>query len=399
MEENMKLKPLASAGQARMSYAVAPPDFDLDRATQEITPWDQAVFRELTTTQLSEEQIRRVREAWQEFPRQKQVLAIHWHPEWVPLKLVDERIRGTFPNSRLNLIIPTQHNELMTMGEYAGVEVDCYSSGFNRKVQLLLHFKADRVKNADVLKSMLEHTFKYRSGQLFEYMDTIVNPEFDDRLQAAAAETGANEELIALVRFYTARLKQMVFDFETETPRVMIKNKLVSEYLDTQRERHPDVMINRAQLLLKAVKQIVKTHFSLDYFFRASEVIEEARGLGGGVVIPHPEQFWPILLADYDVDGWEVWNPQSQEYTDFLIGALSHQNKLRRTNRRKLLVFMGDDTHMSVKIRDPKRLEQSKLEREVGLQPAWDDIGIRKSLSLTGANRTKVMEQYMERLG
>jgi hypothetical protein len=60
---------------------------------------------------------------------------------------------------------------------------------------------------------------------------------------------------------------------------------------------------------------------------------------------------------------------------------------------------MGDDTHMSVKIRDPKRMEHSKLEREVGLQPAWDDIGIRKSLSLTGANRARVIDEYMERLG
>ncbi len=47
------------------------------------------------------------------------------------------------------------------------------------------------------------------------------------------------------------------------------------------------------------------------------------------MVIPHPEQFWPILLADYDVDGYEVWNPQSREYTDFLIRALDNQNKRR----------------------------------------------------------------------
>jgi hypothetical protein len=398
MKETIKLKPTDSAGQARMSYAVAPPDFNLERAVQEITPWDEGVFRELTSTLLSEEQMRRVREAWQVYPRQKRVMAIHWHPEWIPMDLVDERIRATFPNSELNLIIPTQHNEILTMGDYAGVEVDCYSSGFNRKVQLLLHFKADRIKHADVLRSMLDHTFKYRSGQLFEFMDTIVNPEHEDRLLEAAAETGANDELIALVRFYTARLRRMVFDLERETPPTMIKNKLVTEFLDAQRERHPDVLINRALLLVKAVKQIVKANFSLDYFFRASEVIEEARGLGGGVVIPHPEQFWPILLADYDVDGWEVWNPQSREYTEFLIGALNHQNNLRRPNRRKLLVFMGDDTHLSVKIRDPNRLERSKLEREVGLQPAWDDIGIRKSLSLTGANRAWVIDQYMERL-
>ena len=379
--------------------AVPPRDFDPDRAVRDIPEWDLAVFKALITTELSPDQVSSVLEPWMVLPRQREVLAVHWHPEWIPLEMVERRIRATFPNSESNLVIPTQHNELMTLGEYAGVEVDCYSSGFNRKVQLLLHFKANRLDDrAGVLRSMLDHTFKYRSGQLFEYMDSIVEPEYEGRLSEAAEETGANEELVALVRFYTTRLRRLVYDHESETPPMMIKNKLVHEFLNAQRERHPDTMINRALMLIRAVKKIVKHHFSLEYFFRASEVIEEARSLGAGIVIPHPEQFWPILLADYDVDGWEVWNPQSREYTEFLITALNHQNKLRRPGRRGLLVFMGDDTHLSVKIRDPKSQERSKVEREVGLQPAWDDIGIRKTLSLAGAGRAKVIEEYKGRL-
>jgi hypothetical protein len=327
------------------------------------------------------------------------VLAIHWHPEWIPLEMVAKRIEAMFPGRQDELIIPTQHNHLMNWDGYSGVEVDCYSSGFNRKVQLLLHFKTERVREAGVLKSMLEHTFKYRSGQLFDFMDSVINPDFEDRMQEAALETGAGEDLVAFTRFYTTRLKKLLEDNEQITPRFMIKNKLLSEYISAQRNNFPEGVVKRALVLLKAVKEIVKRNFSLEYFFRASEVIEEVRGLGGGVLIPHPEQFWPILLADYDVDGYEVWNPQSREYTEFLIRALTNQNKRLSDHRRPLLIFMGDDTHLSVKVGDPARQEPAKLEREVGLQPAWDELAIRKSLSLAGASRAGFMAEYRERLG
>ncbi|MEW5721580.1 MAG: hypothetical protein AB1896_00620 [Thermodesulfobacteriota bacterium] len=376
-----------------------PPDYSLDRAVGDIGAYDHAVFLDLIDTNLSPEQSGRVAGPWQVLPRQKEVLAVHWHPEWIPLELIARRVSGTFPESRKNLVIPTQHNELMVWGDYAGVEMDCYSSGFNRKVQLLLHFKASRLAGAGALRSMLAQTLKYRSSQLFEFMDSIVLPQCEDRMAQAVAETGASEEVAALARFYTARLRKMFRDHETEIPPIMIKNKLVLEFIQSQRRRHPQALINRALLLVRSVKEIVKRNFSLEHFFRASEVIEEARAWGGGVVIPHPEQFWPILLADYDVDGWEVWNPESQEYTKFLIGALNTQNRIPRSGRKKLLVFMGDDTHMSVKIRDPGSQEPGRLEREVGLQPAWEDMGIREKLRSVGASRLQTIEEYLERLG
>jgi len=385
--------------QPAAAKPVAPSDFSPDRAVKEIDDWDQFIYRYLVSTELTPEQVQRVADPAMVYPKQKNVLALHWHPEWIPLDLIARRIEAMFPNRESELVIPTQHNQFMTWGDYAGVEIDCYASGFNRKVQLLLHLRADKAAEAGVLRSMLNHTFKYRASQLFEFMDSIVNPNLEERLQEAATETGANAELVALVRFYTARLRRLIEENESLTSLEMIKNKLVSEFIDAQRRRHPDLLINRALLLVKAVKNIVKRHFSLDYFFRASEVIEETRSLGGGIVIPHPEQFWPILLADYDVDGYEVWNPESREYTEFLITALNNQNKRERSDRPPLLIFMGDDTHMSVKIRDSGWQERSKLEREIGLQPAWEDIAIRKSLSLANASRARVIELYRERLG
>lgn len=66
-------------------------------------------------------------------------------------------------------------------------------------------------------------------------------------------------------------------------------------------------------------------------------------------MIPHPEQFWPILLTGYDVDGVEVWNPQSHRYTNFLVSVLNEKNRRMDSSERPLLIFMGDDTHMSEK--------------------------------------------------
>lgn len=371
--------------------------FDLD-AAPDISEADQELYQQIVSTVLSPEQRARVENPDNSFPRQKDLLAIHWHPEWIPMELTMARMEAMFPNVESRLVIPTQHNQLLTLGRYAGVEVDCYASGFKRKVQLLLHFEAAKVAEAGVLKSMLAHTFKYRTGQLFQFIDTLVQPEHADDLEEAVTATGAGEEVVAFVRFYAARLAKLIDTNEADTPPAMIKNKLLIEFIEAQCERRPQINQKRALLLLKAAKQIVKRNFALEYFFRASQVIEEVRGLDGGVVIPHPEQFWPILLADYDVDGYEVWNPQSREYTEFLIKALTRKNHGRLKGRRELLIFMGDDCHMSVKIKDPAKVEPSKLEREVGLQPAWDELSIRKTLSLSDASRAQVIREYAARL-
>lgn len=364
----------------------------------EPTPRDEAIFRELISVELDAEQRLRLVTPPAVHPRQHSVLAVHWHPEWIPMDLAMARLEASFPNSQNQLIIPTQHNELLTLGGFAGVEIDCYSSGFNRKVQLLLHMRAERLERADVLRSMLLHTFKYRGGQLWEFLDSLTEASLEERMQQGAAETGANEEVVAFARGCANKLRALLVEREAEVPPMMIKNKLVSEFIAAQRPHQPERLINRALMLVKAVKQIVKSEFSLQYFYRASEVIEEARGLGAGVVIPHPEQFWPILLAEYDVDGYEVWNPQSREYTEFLISVLNRQNKTQRQGRRPLLVFMGDDTHMSEKAKDPALQDKAKAAREVGLQPAWEDPAIRKALMLAGMDRQRVIDEYRGRL-
>lgn len=364
----------------------------------ELTAEDEQVFRQITSQDLSPEQAERIVTPWQVQTRQEEVLGIHWHPEFIPMELIKQRIQATYPHVQRELIIPTQHNELTVFGQYSGVEVDCYSHGFQRKVQLLLHFRTTNLDGADVLKAMLDHTFRYRSSQLFALLDMVTNTKFEDYVQLAVEETGVDAEVVRFARVQAKKLLLLLEKHEQTIPRGMIKNKLIREFIDAQGPLFPDTLVNRAQVLLKSIKHMAKENFPLTYFYRTSEFIEEARSLGGGVVVPHPEQFWPILLADYDVDGYEVWNPQSREYTEFLINVISRQNKNRSVDQRQLLVFMGDDTHMSEKLKDPRQADAQKYYRDIGMQPAWDDLSIRKSLIVGNVSRAGVIQEYRARL-
>ena len=371
---------------------------DLEAIAREVTPWDQDAFRRCTTVELTEIERERVATPERSFPQQEEILAVHWHPEHVPLELIVRRVQKLYPNRGDQLIIPTQHNVLMGLGGFSGVEVDCYSRGFNRKVQLLLHFEDSKVREAPVLRNMLAHTFRYRTSQLFEYMRTVTDPALEERVQRAAGKTNTDEDIVAFTRIHVAKLQQLIEDNWASTPKESIKNKLVRNFFEELRALYDERVINKAQVFLKAVKEVVKEGFSLSYFYRASEIIEEARGLGAGIVIPHPEQFWPILLADYDVDGIEVWNPQSHEYTEFLISAVQRRNRTRAHGDRPVLVFMGDDCHMSEKLLPPGARDPEKGVREVGLQPAWDDLSIGKHLIVQGISRAGVIEEYRARL-
>jgi hypothetical protein len=364
---------------------------------EDITPRDEEIFSKITCFQLTPEQIKRITTPEACFPSEKSLLAIHWHPEFVPLDVITRRIDAMFPNIQESLIIPTQHNVIMSLNNFSGVEVDCYSSGFNQKVQLLLHFKTENLQRADVLKSMLHHTFKYRSSQLFEYIHTITSPN-EDWTNKAANDTGSGASLVRFVRIYVSKIKAMLDRNINSIPQDAIKNKLIRDFFDGLRPIYGDRLINRAQIYLTAVKQIVKAHFSNKYFYKTSEIIEEARSLNAGIVIPHPEQFWPILLADYDVDGYEVWNPQSMRYTEFLISVLNEKNKKRRPRQRELLIFMGDDTHMSEKVKDPAIQDPVKACREIGVQDAWDDFSICKQLICGNIDKAKVIREYRNRL-
>lgn len=364
----------------------------------EVGDADVQTFLRLIRQDLAADQEERIRRPELCLPRQTDVIAVHWHPEFVPLEAVQARVDAMFPNREQALIIPTQHNVLMTYGDYAGVEVDCYSRGFNRKVQLLVHFEKSRIERADVFKAMLAHTFRYRAQQLFEFLDTILLPSMEGRRARAVDDVGAEEEVVSFVRGHARNFRTLFDTFEDRIPIDAIRNKLLMNYFETLVDRHSAHLVHDAGRLLRAIKLVVKEHFSPEYFYRTEEVIEEVRSLGGGIVIPHPEQFWPILLAEYDVDGYEVWNPQSQQYTDFLVHVVARINRARSCADRRLLILMGDDCHMGEKVKEVRFQDPEKAGREIGVQPAWDDLMIRKSLIATNTDRRMVIEEYAARL-
>lgn len=364
----------------------------------EPTPEDHARFLQLVATDLTPEQAERVAAAPVTYPAQSSVLALHWHPEFVPLPLIRRRLETAFPAASSQLIIPTDHNLLRSWDGYAGVEVDCYSSGFERKVQLLIHMRADRAEKAGVFKAMLKHTFGYRARQLIEIVEALTHPQHSGRLLAAAAKTGVSPDTADFACYHVGKFRVLLEEYEADIAPEMLKNRLLRDWMDLLLlDYHPD-LVRRAQVFVNAIKDAVKADLKLDYFYRASNVIEEARGLGGGVVVPHPEQFWPILLADYDVDGCEVWNPQSRDYTDFLIYVVNRENRSGRRNGRPWLIFMGDDAHMSEIVRDTRVQDPSKASREIGVQPAWDDPEIRATLDAAGITRETVIQDYLARL-
>ncbi len=57
-----------------------------------IDGWDRQLYRRLVATELSAEERLRVAAPELVLPRQREVLAVHWHPEWVPLELARRRV-------------------------------------------------------------------------------------------------------------------------------------------------------------------------------------------------------------------------------------------------------------------------------------------------------------------
>jgi hypothetical protein len=77
--------------------------------------------------------------------------------------------------------------------------------------------------------------------------------------------------------------------------------------------------------------------------------------------------------------------------------VLHERNRCRPRSGRPLMVFMGDDTHMGEKVKDPAFQNPEKAAREIGVQP-WGDMLVRKQLITAGMDRAQVMAEYRARL-
>jgi hypothetical protein len=86
---------------------------DLREATEEITDWDWRTFEKLTSVELDVREKERIVCPERVFEQNDPVLAIHWHPEMVPIPLVQKRIEAIYPHPQKTLITPPKQNKLL----------------------------------------------------------------------------------------------------------------------------------------------------------------------------------------------------------------------------------------------------------------------------------------------
>jgi hypothetical protein len=367
------------------------------------TPWtaadvseaDLGVFNALTSVELSGRERLLAETPQATAPGEGRLFAVHFHPEWVPPDLIERRLARSFPDAGDRLVIPTQHNQIMAMGPWAGVEADVYAPEYSEKIQLLIHLPAARLGRAAVFRSMMERTFRYRALQLLEILEALTAP--DEPMAKEIRKSGLDGASLALAGIFAARLQRLIGSLDIHhSPRsAMLKNRLLTDFMQERSGDLEPAALSGALSVVGLVKAMVKRRFDPRRFHTAREVIEEARGLGAGVVVPHPPQFWPALLDDLDVDGWEVWNPSTPKHALFLIECLGRA----RGRKRPLLAFMGDDTHMSSKIRPDVIDGQGGQLREIGFQPPWGSPLVADALRLRGQSRERTMDEYRARLG
>ncbi|MDR0549634.1 MAG: hypothetical protein LBI10_09550 [Deltaproteobacteria bacterium] len=363
--------------------------------SKEVFGEDWVAFNRLTSIELTAKEASVAVHPSLVDPTEKRVLAVHWHPEWIPIELVAERVKRAFPAALDSLVIPTQHNQILTYGEWSGVEADAYAPDYGLKIQLLIHLRTQTLPKATTLVGMMERTFRYRALQLLDILDNVVNP--DATVKNEIKKLGFSSDSINLAQLLARRLQNLIekADLGHSNRAETLKNRLLPDFMAARGQEYPPETLDRAMALCRLVKSQVKRRLTPSRFHTAKDLVEEAKGLGAGVVIPHPPQFWPILLSDLNVDGWEVWNPSTPNHTIFLLEALARQKK----NKRPILAFMGDDTHMSSKIRpDQKSEEKNNLDREIGFQSPWRDPKVLTVLKKTGQSRERTMDEYRTRL-
>ncbi|MDR0882615.1 MAG: hypothetical protein LBP55_08740 [Candidatus Adiutrix sp.] len=356
-------------------------------------------FNHLTSLALNDEERRLAGRPDRLAPQAEEYLAVHWHPEWAPLDLIRQRLDLAFPRATNYLAIPTQHNRVLSFGPWAGVEADAYDRAYNMKVQLLIHFPAARLPKATAFLAMMDRTYNYRAHQLLDILARLAEPDDRAAQTQLALRHSVTEPAVQLARANALRLKTLIdrSGLIGSGRDEMLKNRLLPDFILARTGPSPSPLVEQALIYITAIQKTVKADLSPQEFYTPQEVIEEARSLGGGVVIPHPPQFWPILLSGLDIDGWEVWNPSTPRHTLFLLEALARFNDARR-GRRQLLAFMGDDTHMSAKFRLKPGADQNTGRREIGFQEPWTDPAISALLDQTGQSLTRTINEYRQRL-
>ena len=337
----------------------------------------------------------------QSFENQQEVLAIHWHPEFIPLDLAEKRLKSLFPRQEKSLVIPTEHNIILTMGEFAGVEVDCRVPQFYYPVQVLIHLSSHKLKEerSSKLQAMVAETFEYTVDHFWELLLALCDREHRRRREEIRRESCFGSDTVSFVVERVKELKSLLDDCGEAIPRRALRSKLIYAYFQLLRSYYDPLKIKGAKLFLSKLKESMKAQRHWDRYFTIHEYIEESRLLGGASIIPHPEKFWPILLLDLDVDGYEVWNPQGGDYTEFLMSVVQEKNERLSSRELPFLATVGDDTHLGYKLHSlSSSTAQDGSCREIGRQAPWERAKTRVLFQRNEMSRSKLIDEYRLRI-
>lgn len=329
------------------------------------------------------------------FPAVDGILALHWHPESVPLEVASARFRQLFPDAREWLMIPTEHNRLIALDGYSGVEVDCRHQG--RKLQLLLHFRGDAACAEREFLQALDHTRAYRGRQLDQLLKALREPGQRSLREQLAGEQGCATKRLRWIEQQAANLQDLLFRECLAPDHGARKNKLVRDWLLEMLggRSHPES--GPVLAVLAAIKEQVKARFDPAWFESAEFWIGRTHALGGTVTLPHPELFPDMLQADLALDGVEVWNPQSWQSSRDLLADLVAGRIAGRPGFPVLPTF-GDDCHLGEKRKPAHLRDEEKAGREIGVQPVWDWPGIPELLQRAGWTRVDLVRLWKRRL-
>jgi hypothetical protein len=343
----------------------------------------------------------------QTYPGQDGIMALHWHPESVPLEQITRRFRCLFPDAREWLLVPTEHNRLVSIDGYCGVEVDCRHRG--AKLQLLLHFHGDHPSGDPAFLTDLDHTRAYRARQLDRLLTALTQAEGRPGREQAALEAttvlpgpsdgqpAARMGILAWMERESGQLLSLLDGDECPRDASHRKNKLVRDWLLTRLggASHPAAPF--VLEVLRTIKEQVKADFDPEWFLTAEHWIGRTRALGGTVTLPHPELFPAMLDGGLELDGVEVWNPQSCRRSVELLEDLVSGRIPGRAGLPVLPTF-GDDCHLGEKRKPESLRDAEKASREIGVQPAWDWPAVERILDHAGWRRVPLVREWKKRL-
>lgn len=207
-------------------------DYCLEAAVGNIGQSDWQHFNRLTSVELSNDEKIAASRPNLTAPVAREYLAVHWHPEWVPLEFIEERLKTAFPQADNFLAVPTQHNKVMAIGPWAGVEVDVYDRRYGQKVQLLIHLPVDRLPQATAFQAMIEHTYNYRAHQLMDILNRLASPEGLSKIKDSL-KCSITDPAVKMARFYATRLRAMIekSGIIGGNRDEMLKNRLLPDFM------------------------------------------------------------------------------------------------------------------------------------------------------------------------